>query len=853
MSLHGLDPAQLPTPVAQAYLRLTHETSDHAILTRALKLLEVALKHTVWIGVSVYLSETVGQESQPAGAKLYRLKKPTMGDLVDVLIHLERSLDGSLAFLDLDHKIVRPTSSGGGKASARRVLGELVALRNRAMHRTVGARGAADLREPVSGAIGDLIHALGISRLDPMYAVLSCELAGDGAARRRAPSRGFSARIMPLAGVGGQPAKEISLDQPLSKGLVYQPMDGAAPLLLFPFVQADLTTRRVTTVSSIRGTTLRMLDEQDGAENSFPLSEEDAADLGAILSAPDGGSSADSAAQSSQEPTHPSTPLPAEVPPPQPLQEPSYDPAPIQPPPDAPVPDGGAVPGVIGGRYRILERIGAGAMGTVYRCAHQVTGQISAIKVLNPQATQDARLRERFEREAQTLARLEHSSIVGLRDFGVEQGKAYLVMEYLAGGSLEQKLLEGTRYGVDEACELLGGVARTLAFAHSQGVVHRDLKPANLLFNTSGGLAVVDFGLAHLQDSDPTLTAGQAVGTAHYMAPEQVLGQNVDQRTDVYALGAILFQMLTGSTPYEGESAFALQEKQLKAPPPSVRSRLPGASMALEQIVARSMAKNPDTRYPDCETLAEALTSVSVQARSMQGRVSPLGESMPGVGGPPSASTSASTSAYGSSAMATGFSSATGSMHGGSVAPTDGGFEFCRNQALSFQRLTDLHYRATSHIKATRFSDRAIQDRSRYWQAVMDRAHDPEITYYRLTSIRSRASLESVLAMLDDLSQSSGFHLGLTTDAHPFEIILRDGEESVFCFHKSDFVVYASLAFDGEVDPTAQRIVALYESMFDELWNDCVLTINFRQEIGGDPDKIEAVRDRIRTKFAHLP
>lgn len=502
-------------------------------------------------------------------------------------------------------------------------------------------------------------------------------------------------------------------------------------------------------------------------------------------------------------------------------------------------------PALLAGRYRVLESLGTGGSGTVFRAAHEVTEQVSAIKLLNVEASQDPHWRVRFEREARTLARLEHPGIVQLRDFGEQDTRLFLVMEYCPGGSMAQLIATRGSIPAAEALSLLISVAEALQYAHGKGVIHRDLKPANLLFSAHCEVKVGDFGLAHLRDADIHSTVGLAVGTPHYMAPEQIMGETVDERTDVYALGAILHEMLTTRPPYEGGSAFAIQEQHLKAPPPSLRCHIPGVSMQLEGIVSRAMAKRKDARYPNCDALADA-------AREALGSPSSIHSGVGRVVLPDNGSVLGTSSRR--SAVASTLAPATPSLTMSSRSARDpalamAGFEFCRNQADSFQRLTALQYRATSHIKATRFSDRAIQDRARYWQAVVDRAHDPEITYYRLTSVRSPQALRSVLDIVDQMTMSRNFWLAITRATHPFEIILRDGEEVVFCFHKGDFVVYASLAFDGEQDPSAQRIVALYEGMFDEMWDEADMCVNFRGQIAGDPKRALDVKKAIRDHF----
>ena len=844
--LQGIDPTALPRPIAQAYLRLMHERSDHGRINRALKLLEVALVHATWLAVSRVFELPAESREQKLLDMLPKLARPGLGDLVGLVVELDRFLRSvSGAWMDLEQPASRPRAEGRRESSARQVLNELVALRNEVSHRTLGAQGAAEVVEPVIRSVGAVLDALGLIRLAAPILVLSCEVATASRTPRRqaeVPTR-YSVRGEPLAGTGRQPPVSFDATSPVDTGLVYQPFDEGRLMLLHPFVQVEPRTDRFLTLRGYRGSRMTLLDVNDGTREERDLSAEDAADLaplfrteagrdhaepeGSLLGGldddmPPAGRSSSASGPSAPPSGHGGAPKRA----------PSLR---------------GGIPEVLGGRYRILERLGAGAAGTVYRAEHLATGQISAIKMLSRDAEHDPSMSERFEREARTLAKLEHPGFVSMRDFGEEEGSFYLVMEYAAGGSLDRRLAESGPMPMLEGLRLVEDAARALAFAHVRGVVHRDLKPGNLLFTEQGDIKIADFGLVHIRDAAASLTGvGAVVGTVHYMAPEQIRGDTVDGRTDIYALGAILFEILTGRPPYQGATVYAIQQQHLDAPPPSIRTCLPGAPMELEQLIARAMAKQPKARFPDAEAIVAALADLRGRVASMaaQGR-RPDPAPAPGTHATDSRvlprSSAGSNSGAGRSAI-----------DPASLPPGAAGFSFYRNQAVSFERLTDLHYRATSHIKATRFSDRAVQDRSRYWQAVLDRAHDPEIAYHRLTSVRSDAALRSVLRMVEDLANCPNFHLALTSAVHPFEIVLRDGEEAVFCFHKSDFVVYASLGFDGEADPVAQRIVQLYETMFDEIWAEAELVVSFRRDVGGSPERILQTQERIRLAFPHL-
>jgi len=849
MGLHGLDPNGLPQPIAHAYLRLTHETSPHGIITRSFKLLEAGLMHTVWTAVSLYLELPEGDASPEVERRLRALHRPVLGQWVGALLALDKTLVGNPEWwVDLDRQTPRPDPDSTRSAAARQVVNELVALRNRATHQTLGLSGVGRLADAIQDALDGVLRAFGITTLAPPFVVESCEAGMDASAvrRRAAAETLFNVHVTPIAGTGMQLRQALTVREPLRKGWVYQAIPSGRYLLLHPFVQRLPQTGRCAVANGISGHSMSLVDADSGDQHAVQLSEEEVRDLAPLL---DGaGPPGEPEAGAAGPPEPPSRGEACPLPPLTTVSSPTGPPvaAPALPPPSASVsagpPGGRGLPTVLAGRYRILECLGTGGSGSVYRATHEVTGQVSAVKLLNVEASQDPRWRGRFEREARTLARLEHPGIVQLRDFGEADGRLFLVMEFCPGGSLAQRIATRGAMPADEAGGWLCAVAESLQHAHSQSVVHRDLKPANLLFSAQGEIKVGDFGLAYLQGTETQSTAGLVVGTPHYMAPEQILGEPVDVRTDVYALGAILHEVLTGHPPYEGGSAFAVQEQHLKAPLPCLRCHLPGVSMELEKVVSRAMAKRPEARQPDAATFATDLRAAlgfrsAVASTLFAGR----GDG-PGGYGPvvrPS----------GISPVADAQRAALGASSLRERPASAAGFEFCRNQSDSFQRLTALHYRATSHIKATRFSDRAIQDRSHYWQAVVDRAHDPEITYYRLMSVQSRDSLHSVLSIVDQLKTARNFRLALTRSSHPFEIILRDGDEVVFCFHKGDFVVYAGLAFDGEENPGSQRVVALFESMFDEMWEAAEMHVNFRNEVGGDGVRAETVKREIRSCF----
>jgi serine/threonine protein kinase len=263
-------------------------------------------------------------------------------------------------------------------------------------------------------------------------------------------------------------------------------------------------------------------------------------------------------------------------------------------------------------RYLIRSQLDTGAMSTVYRGERVGVGRPVAIKFMNPAVAAQEALLDQFRNEVRALSRVCHPNCVSIVDFGV-QGTPYLVMELLGGGSLRQTLNGNGRLPPPRALHLARQVLAGLAHVHLQGIVHRDLKPENLLVSNEPGfddhLHIVDFGLAQLHDG-PVGTGGFAIGTPSYMAPEQCSrGQLTDERTDLYAVGLLLFEMLTGVKPFISSEIGEVIRMHIEAPIPLIRERVPraGFSEALEAVVARAMAKAPGDRHPTAAAFAAAL------------------------------------------------------------------------------------------------------------------------------------------------------------------------------------------------------------------------------------------------------
>ena len=274
---------------------------------------------------------------------------------------------------------------------------------------------------------------------------------------------------------------------------------------------------------------------------------------------------------------------------------------------------------VTGGRYRVYRRLATGGMASVYAARHTQLGRSMVIKVLLPHLARDDEMRERFRREAEAAAQLLHPHICQILDYGELESTVFLVMPHLAGGSLADLIVRGGTVAPRIAAAACAQVSVALDYAHRHGVVHRDVKPDNILFDEDENAYITDFGIATARFHQRLTMTGRAMGTPHYMSPEQAMGKLVDGRSDLYAVGVMLYEMLVGFPPFDGADSYSIGYKHVHeaaASPDVVDSRTPPA---LAQVTMKCLAKNPAERYQRGNELADALIAYLAQERGPEG------------------------------------------------------------------------------------------------------------------------------------------------------------------------------------------------------------------------------------------
>jgi len=278
---------------------------------------------------------------------------------------------------------------------------------------------------------------------------------------------------------------------------------------------------------------------------------------------------------------------------------------------------------VLGGRYEVGELIGRGGMANVYRATDTTLGRTVAIKVLSDQYASDAEFVARFEREAQSAARLNHPNVVSVYDSGADGGTHYIVMEYVQGRTLAEMLAQDGRLLPERAIDITASVCDALAFSHDNGIVHRDVKPANIMITTAGDVKVMDFGIARAASQDTVAQTAAVLGTAAYLSPEQARGEPLDARTDVYSLGIVLFELLTGRTPFTADYPVALAMQHVQETPVAPSEVVIGIPMELDAVVLRALAKNPANRYASIGEMKQDLERAKMGQAVMAPPVAP--------------------------------------------------------------------------------------------------------------------------------------------------------------------------------------------------------------------------------------
>ncbi|HVO68877.1 MAG TPA: protein kinase, partial [Aggregatilineaceae bacterium] len=277
------------------------------------------------------------------------------------------------------------------------------------------------------------------------------------------------------------------------------------------------------------------------------------------------------------------------------------------------------------GKYEIIDRIGRGGMAEVYRGYHAALDRYVAIKLLHPFLADDPEFKDRFENEARNVARLKHVNIVQVYDFDydAESESYYMVMELINGPTLKDRLFDldmtGERFPIADSIRIIKSAAEALAYAHQRNMIHRDVKPANLMLDEDGRVVLTDFGIAKIVTGAQFTASGGMVGTPAYMAPEQGLGEAGDERSDIYSLGVILFQLVTGRLPYDADTPLAIILKHVNEPLPLPSQFVPGLPKDLERVICLVLEKEPEDRYQTALEFAQDLGMLDETGHHRQG------------------------------------------------------------------------------------------------------------------------------------------------------------------------------------------------------------------------------------------
>jgi eukaryotic-like serine/threonine-protein kinase len=288
----------------------------------------------------------------------------------------------------------------------------------------------------------------------------------------------------------------------------------------------------------------------------------------------------------------------------------------------------------LSGRYRIEDEIGSGGMSTVYRAFDETLEREVAVKIMHSDISSDAAALERFRREARTVAQLSHPHVVMVIDAGEDHGHPYIVFEHVGGETLKERIRREGPLPIAEAVAYAIEIGRALQVAHERGLVHRDVKPQNVLIDEEGRAKVTDFGIALGLEAEGLTAAGRMVGTTDYVSPEQAMGHEVNGQSDVYSLGIVLYEMITGEVPFKGESGVSVAMKHVREGLPDLQRRRPGVSAALAAVVERATAKELRNRYASMADLVadleETLTYETARAGEATGEATAVLSQLPG-------------------------------------------------------------------------------------------------------------------------------------------------------------------------------------------------------------------------------